>query len=536
MQNNIISKEKDSLVNKYHKLTKQETAAIETPNLDMLAIVRIELSKILIKNGAYQEALAKNLQAESYLKTQGNTSLLATCWRYMAIIYGYLGNLDKRIYYNLLTLKYLEQGNDQFELIKVLNNLGHCYLEDGQYDKALSLFLTNLENQNLSNDLYCVTIKNLGELYFKTNQLKEAEKYFIQTRQFSKEKNLDIYYAGSLDFLARIALKNNQYTKGRILVNESLAVAQHLNVDKKLILNNLCSKIKILIELGRQQELKATFKAYLKLNEEINKKVVSQSNKSIQFLFDIHEKEKEQVLLQDKNEQLDKNNQELKQFAHIVSHDLKQPIRTVNSFAGLLKRELGDDISDRCNEFIEIINSSCKEMIAFVNSVLRFAENKANNPLELIDCNQIAQQVLKNLNAQIKETKGTVTFDNLPSILGYRSEILQLFQNLISNGLKFRRPNENPIIEINTSQKNRNWIFKFKDNGVGIEEKDKERIFNIFERLDTDGNSDGSGIGLSTVLNIVKRNSGDISIESNPDGGSIFIIQIPNFNSLSMVS
>lgn len=91
-------------------------------------------------------------------------------------------------------------------------------------------------------------------------------------------------------------------------------------------------------------------------------------------------------------------------------------------------------------------------------------------------------------------------------------------------------------MEISAFQENRNWIFKFKDNGKGIKEKDKEKMFNLFERLDSEGDSDGSGIGLSTVLSIVKRYSGDISIESNPEGGSTFVIQIPNFNSLSMVS
>lgn len=527
--------DKNNLLRLYHQLARQEEHALESANLELLAKTRIDLANILVKNGAYQEALAKNLQAETYLKTKNNTILLAKCWRYMAIIYGYLGNLNKRIYYNLLTLEALKKGDDETEITKVLNNLGHCYLENGSYKKALPIFLTNLEN-DLSDDLYGATQKNLGQLYFETKQYEKAEQYFTNTLKFSKEKRLNVYIGGSLHFLGMIALEKQQYPKAETYIDQAIEVASKLNISKKLQLGLLESKIKVLVELGKYEELKSILKEYKKLNIELNEQVVNQSNKSIQFLYEIHEKEKEQALLKERNSHLKSHNIELKQFAHTVSHDLKQPIRTVNSFVGLLKRELGDNLTERGNEFFEIINSSCQEMITFVDSVLRFAENNSTKPFEQVDCQQIMAKVLKNLNAQLEETGGTVEYSDLPSIPGYQAEILQIFQNLISNSLKFRRAGVKPKIKVSASRKLRNWVFKFKDNGIGIKEEDKKNIFNLFERLDSNGNSEGSGIGLSTVLKIVKRYAGTINIESILGEGSTFVLTLPDFNTIARVS
>lgn len=525
---------KNNLLRLYHELARQEEHAMESSNLELLAKTRIDLANILVKNGAHQEALAKNLQAETYLKTKNNTALLGKCWRYMAIIYGYLGNLNKRIYYNLLTLETLKTGTDETEIAKVLNNLGHCYLENGSYKKALPIFLTNLENKNLSDDLLGATKKNLGQLYYETKQFSKAEKWFIETKNFSKEKGLDIYYGGSVHYLGKIAIEKQEFEEATAYIDEAIKIAIQLNVNRKLVLDLLETKIRALIELRKHKELKSAFKEYRQLNAEINQQVVHQSNKSIQFLFEFHEKEKEQALLKERNSHLKNHNIELKQFAHTVSHDLKQPIRTVNSFVGLLKRELGDNMTQRGNEFFDIINSSCQEMISFVDAVLRFAEHNSTKPFEQVDCALIMAKVLKNLNAQLEETGGTVEYDNLPSISGYQAEILQIFQNLISNSLKFRRIGIKPNIKVTASRQLRNWVFYFQDNGIGIKEEDKENIFNLFERLDSNGTIEGSGIGLSTVLKIVKRYAGSINIESTPGEGSTFVLTLPDFNAVKV--
>jgi len=523
----IYSKQ-NSFLSLYHQLATEEEHAIETSALEQLAKVRIELVGILIKNGAYQEALAKNMQAESYLKTKNNTSLLAKCWRKMAIIYGCLGNLDKRIYYNLLTLESLRQAKDQHEVSKVLNNLGHCYIENEQYDKALPLFLTNLNDSTLSDDLYGATMKNLGQLHLETDQLEKAEMFFVKTIAFAQEKGLDIYMAGSFSYLGKIAIRKKEFNIALEYMNKTLGLLKNINVKREIELDFYTDLLTILIELKHYDQVKIIFGRYQQLNKEITDKVISQSNKSTQFLYGIHKKEKEQALLKERNAQLKNNNQELKQFAHIVSHDLKQPIRTVNSFAGLLKRELGNNLSERSVEFFDIINSSCKEMISFVDSVLHFAESNATKPFKMVDCNEILRKVVKNVKALLEETGGIVEFENLPSILGYPTEILQIFQNLVTNGLKFRRPAVKPVVKITAIQHKRNWIFSITDNGIGIANKDKDRIFNMFERIDS-SRQKGSGIGLSTVLSIIKRYSGSINIDSVQGEGSTFTLTLPNY-------
>jgi len=535
-----MNKERNSaenhLLQAYHLLAKQEEAALEVLDLEMLAEVRIDIAIILVKNGAYQEALAKNLNAEAFLKERNNPALLAKCWRYMAIIYGHLGNLDKRIYYNLLSLEYLRESNNHVEVSKVLNNLGHCYLESGQHNKALPLFLTNLENNKLSDDLYGATMKNLGQLYLKTGQLEKAEAILLKTIAFSKEKKLIIYHAGCCHYLGIIAIKKKQFSKAEKYINQALAIVRPLNIDKRLRLQLSKSKIETLIALKKHNQLKSELTYYQKLNTEINDKIIAQSNKSIQFLYEIHEKEKEQALLKERNAQLKNHNYELKQFAHIVSHDLKQPIRTVNSFTGLLKRELEDNLSERSEEFFGIISSSCQEMISFVNSVLRFAENNAANPYEQVNCNKIMEKVTNNLRVQLLETQGKIVYEDLPIIFGHRSELLQIFQNLVSNSLKFKRKGVPPVVTITATQENRYTILEFSDNGIGIKKNDQEKIFNLFERLDGNHKREGTGIGLSTVIAIIKRYSGKIDIASTPGKGSIFTITFPNYNPMSMVS
>jgi PAS domain S-box-containing protein len=225
-------------------------------------------------------------------------------------------------------------------------------------------------------------------------------------------------------------------------------------------------------------------------------------------------------------EDLKQKNIELEQFAYVASHDLQEPLRTVSGFVELLKRHYKDHADDNVNKYINYITDASNRMRRLVQDLLDYSRLGKQRILERIDCNLVVQHVLSDLTMAIQESQANVTVDPLPVISGYPTEIKQLFQNLLSNSLKFRRRGEPPVINISVKPVNDYWQFSVSDNGIGIEEKYWHRIFIIFQRLHTKSEYDGTGIGLAHCKKIAELHHGKIWVSSQPGKGSTFYFTV----------
>ncbi|MEO6456570.1 MAG: PAS domain S-box protein, partial [Ginsengibacter sp.] len=231
---------------------------------------------------------------------------------------------------------------------------------------------------------------------------------------------------------------------------------------------------------------------------------------------------KSEADLEIKNNQLEIKNKEMEQFAYIASHDLQEPLRTTSSFVGLLQKQYKGQLDERADKYFNYILDASDRMKALIKNLLDYSRIGNKKDLEQVDCKAVLQDVLADLHVAIQEAKADISYVPLPVINGYPNEIKQLFQNLLINAIKFRKKDTVPQIIISVQKSDSAWEFIFKDNGIGIAEEHREKIFNIFQRLHTRTEYEGSGIGLSYCKKIVELHHGKIWIESTPGLGSTF--------------
>jgi signal transduction histidine kinase len=220
-------------------------------------------------------------------------------------------------------------------------------------------------------------------------------------------------------------------------------------------------------------------------------------------------------------------NQELKQLVHVASHDLQEPLRTLVTFSELIKEEYWHKLDNQGKQYIDFISKSAIRMQGLVKDLMDYLIIGNEKTLSLVDCNKIMHEVLDDMQVLVKETKATIIFDHLPHLKAYAKELRLLFQNLINNALKFRKKDVAPIVKITAKKERDAWLFSIEDNGIGIEEKDINKLFIIFKRLHNRSEYEGTGIGLAHCKKIVELHNGSIWVSSTIGVGSTFYFRIP---------
>lgn len=242
---------------------------------------------------------------------------------------------------------------------------------------------------------------------------------------------------------------------------------------------------------------------------------------------DVTGRKKAELLSQQNTEKVKEKNKELEQFAYIASHDLQEPLRTVSSFVGLLEEEYSDKLDENASQYLEFISQASKRMSELVKGLLDYSRIGKGREKVIVDCNEVVNEIQQDLSVIIAETKAKIKVENLPSISAYNTELRLLFQNLISNAIKFRKKDQAPLIKISAKKKKNHYHFLIEDNGIGIANEHLERIFIIFQRLHNKHEYNGSGIGLAHCRKIVALHEGEIWVESELKRGSNFHFTIP---------
>ena len=251
-------------------------------------------------------------------------------------------------------------------------------------------------------------------------------------------------------------------------------------------------------------------------------------NKILNVEIDDHENA--EIELEKLIENLRSSNKELEQFAYVSSHDLKEPLRMITSFLQLLQRRYAGNLDEDANDFINFAVEGAKRMNIMINDLLEYSRiGSTERKFEYLQSEKILETVQQNLKPSIDENNAIISHDPLPLIYANEQMMIQLFQNLIGNGIKYR-DKENPMIHISAENVNDEYIFSIKDNGIGIDKKHLKKIFTIFQRLHTRKEYDGTGIGLAISQRILQKHHGKIWAESEPGKGTTFFFTIPNRN------
>jgi PAS domain S-box-containing protein len=224
---------------------------------------------------------------------------------------------------------------------------------------------------------------------------------------------------------------------------------------------------------------------------------------------------------------VEQSQDELEQMAYVVSHDLQQPLNVVGRFLDLLAERDGDALSGQGREFLDHAMDGAANLQRMMDAVLRYARvNVRSQRLEVVDLNQVRDRVLENLDSEINASSAQVLSDELPHVIADEPQMEQLFQNLISNSLKFRS-DDPPRIEISVTDEPDEWIIAFSDNGIGIDQASADRIFLMFQRLHTQEEYPGTGIGLAVCKRIVAHHGGRIWIDAETGDGATFHVALP---------
>ncbi len=259
-------------------------------------------------------------------------------------------------------------------------------------------------------------------------------------------------------------------------------------------------------------------------NEELERRVKKRTE---EFEKEIIERKKAEKAIAQQAQELARSNADLEQFAYIASHDLQEPLRMISSYLQLLERRYKDKLDNDAHEFIAFAVDGATRMKILINDLLTYSRIGTHPPkFKIVDSKMVLRRALSHLQLSIEENQAEITVGSLPQIVADEMQLEQLFLNLVHNALKFRSHHQ-PQIDIGCREKEEEYVFWVKDNGIGIEPQFADRIFIIFQRLHTIDEYPGTGIGLAISKRIVERHHGRIWVESEPGKGSTFYFTVP---------
>lgn len=304
-----------------------------------------------------------------------------------------------------------------------------------------------------------------------------------------------------------------------------------------LVLHNILTTFQLEEEIEERKtaeiQLRLSQQA-LKDNNEALEKMVEERTRDLKLTNaelqkEIEDRKNIERQLANRAEELMRSNADLEQFAYVASHDLKAPIRNITSFVQLLERRMAPHLDDNCRDYMNFIVSGVKQINNLIDDLLQYARvGQKEVQLDMVDFNDVLKQVFENLFSLIEERKVMVHYSNLPVLRANPGQMVQLFQNIIENAIKFVKPGQTPVVFIQAERVDADCFqFAIQDNGIGIAPDYKDKVFAIFQRLYPDSQDSGTGIGLAICKRIIERHKGRIWVESEEGKGSRFVFELP---------
>jgi signal transduction histidine kinase/Tfp pilus assembly protein PilF len=502
---------------------------------------------ILMRQKKYDSALIYFQQALKIAQKLDNKLIISTLLSNMGIIHSNRGEYDEAlaVYYHSLDVKKSE--NDKLGEVITICNIGNVYNRKGLYERALEYQKNGLrlaEKIDFTRGK-STCLEGLTFTYFDSKQYNKAIQSAKLGLEVSEKKDLLENQVDFKDLMSKSYAQLGNYTLAYKIQSEYMLLNDSLNSLASLKqINELEAKYQL-----RQKETEnQLFKEkQIRQEEELKKRnlliiailIISiltiltaiiyynasrrKQRYNEQLQKDINERTAE---LKASNQELKNINNELESFAYITSHDLKEPLRNILLYNGLIQKKLKNKASDEVNRYFSIINESGKQMHHLIGSILQFSKlDRIDLHYDDTNINHIVDQTKDSLRHLIEQKNAVIEVDALPIIQSSYDQLFLVFKNLIENGIKYNE-SKRPTVSI-THREGTHHQFLIRDNGIGIPPKFHDKIFLMFKRLQNRSNSQGSGLGLSIANKVVHRLGGSISIESEKDNGSTFIIQLP---------
>lgn len=552
----------------------------------LLAEIYNIFSQIYIKQQQYSESLEYSQALLPISRKSGDIEKELTALNNIAIVSGVKSNYKIAIQYFLEALNKGESIGFHHHIAHSLINIGTIYAHLFNYEEALHRYQIVLEEYEtvLEENTTIIVFNNVGNIYYTTEKYDLAMVYFKKALDLARQCKYKEMVAHSLAQLSRTNTAIKDFEQAYVYANEAHTILAQLETinGRQINLINLGeiylhkkdfdNALRLTtegIEVAKKMEDHTTeirgyqlmaniYKSlgdfeqaftfqlqYSNSQEEYSKIQRNKQFLDLEIKYAIKEKQQEieqltqenkyQGLLLKKSEQIARQNEELlrvneelKQFAYVASHDLKEPLRMIGSYTQLIQRLYKNDQTESSKLYFHYVTDGVTRMNNLLDALLKYATiGKTDKKKSTVDLNYIMEICEVNLKILIEETETTIQYNNLPKVEGLSSLLTQLFQNLISNAIKFRKPNTPPVIKVKAIEKGQEILISVADNGIGIEKENQDRVFVIFQRLHSRQKYKGTGIGLSICQKIVQQLGGKIWLESELGKGTTFFFTLP---------
>lgn len=487
--------------------------------------------------GNYQEALENYLRVKNLLEDT-TSNYYATLIGGIGSVYTKLNELEKAIDYLERSASLSIENEWSTLLAYALGNLGEAHANAGNFEIAVDYIGTAIDRKQELGDLTGVVDSKLqlGHLWMGQKRFARAETIFLEAAQEAEQLGAQKKLLECFQALKELFSENGQYEKAFLYLNEYTKLKEEiLNegilklIEEHNLMNETAEKE---AEIRRLKDIQAERYENYRLKLIVAVSCVLLLITLIVLGYRINRSlARKNEALATFGKQLKQKNTELEHFAHIASHDLKEPLRTITSFTGLLGKKYVHQLDDKAQVYMDFIHKSVEHMRILLDDLLSYArvDNSGTDPRK-IESKVLLDRALDNLSAQIEKKEADIQIKayTFPELEIVPSQMVQLFQNLIGNALKFSN-GKKPKVEVDCILlSDGQYRFSIKDNGIGIAPENQKEIFEMFARLHHEEAFKGSGIGLATCKKIVDRYAGHIWVESQAGKGATFYFTLPD--------
>lgn len=462
--------------------------------------------------------------------------------------YEEMNQQEKSLQYNMRSLEVAQQTGNDKNITYALLNIGENYTNLEKYDLAadyLNRALQLSEQLNAPRSKILCLLR-LGELKVKTRRYNEAIRFLNSAYRLSKETGSNSLLMDVANSLSAAYEKKGDYQAANSFLREYVALKDSIISESSV---NEINRLHTLYEVGKKENAIQLLEQEKQLAE-IKRKGTQRTAAGLLIFLGLlavllfrvsrlarQQRESNRVLqalnsqIESQNLQLQSYNEELRQYAYVASHDLQEPLRTIGSFVDIIKRRYTDQLDEQAQQYMDYITNGVARLQLLLKDLLAYTRlERENADFVKVKTKEVVKEVIGSLHQIIQDSGARIDFDedSMPMVLGNHSRLGQVFQNLISNGIKFRGE-QPPVIEVGCmpDTHKKEYLFYVKDNGIGIPEEFRLKMFEMFTRLHSRDAYEGSGIGLATCRKIVEKHGGKIWAESEPGMGSAIFFTMP---------
>lgn len=473
---------------------------------------------------------------------------LLNCLLAVGSVHEELNNQQESLQYNSRALELAIQISNDRNKAYALLNMGENYTNLKDYPKAKEYLLKAMKTSNtLENPRLSILCHlRMGELEMQTGSYIDAEKSLLRAYFVCKESGSNSILMEVLEQLARLQELKENYQASNAYLREYIMMKDSFINESS---NNEIIKLNTLYEVGKKEnaiQLLEQKNELAEIRRQGNQRTMIGLSVFLAALAGLliwvlrlerQQRESNKVLqdlnnqIESQNLQLQSYNEELRQYAYVASHDLQEPLRTIGSFVSIIRRRYTDQLDEQAQQYMDFVTNGVARLQMLLKDLLAYTRiDRENTDFTKVATKEVVTEVIGSLNQVIQDSGARIDFDedSMPVVMGNRSRLGQIFQNLISNGIKFRGE-QAPVVEVGCmpDAEKKEYLFYVKDNGIGIPEEFREKMFEMFTRLHSRETYEGTGIGLATCRKIVERHGGRIWAESEPGMGSAIFFTLP---------